>query len=133
MGMWKMKKKALITISVIIVLVIFCIVGTGLMKRTDVILLDYSVSEGGTEITLRVGVASSMGYTRGYKNKGGGEKPHYLTFYSTFGGFNSTLGAKNEFVLRLDKDDTEIYFNRADGGYELVLKKNEKTGMWERP
>lgn len=128
-----MKKKALITISVIIVLVIFCIVGTGLMKRTDVILLDYSVSEGGTEITLRVGVASSMGYTRGYKNKGGGEKPHYLTFYSTFGGFNSTLGAKNEFVLRLDKDDTEIYFNRADGGYELVLKKNEKTGMWERP
>jgi len=60
------------------------------------------------------------------------EKPHYLTFYSTFSGLNSSFGAKCEFELDLNENDTEIYFNRANGGYELVLKKNEKTGEWIR-
>ena len=46
---------------------------------------------------------------------------------------NGSWGAKSEFVLPLGKDDTEIYFARLDGGYELVLQKNEETGLWERP
>lgn len=74
-----------------------------------------------------------MGFIRGYKDNSGGVKPHYLTFYSTFGGLNSSFGAKNEFVLELDKDDSEICFKRANGGYELVLQKNAETGAWERP
>jgi len=74
-----------------------------------------------------------MGYIRGYKNDGGGVKPHYLTFYSTFGGLNSSFGAKNKFELELGEDDTEIYFNRPDGGYELVLQKNTETGEWYNP
>lgn len=73
------------------------------------------------------------GITRGFKDNGGGVKPHYLTFYSTFGGLNCQLGAKSEHTLTLDKDDTEIYFNRADGGYELVLQKDKETGEWIRP
>ena len=32
-----------------------------------------------------------------------------------------------------EPDDTEIYFNRPDGGYELVLVKEEATGEWIRP
>ena len=32
-----------------------------------------------------------------------------------------------------DEDDTDIYFNRTGGVYELVLQKNEITGEWERP
>ena len=74
-----------------------------------------------------------MGFTRGFKDNGGGIKPHYLTFYSTFGGLNSKLGAKSEHILELDKDDIEIYFNRADGGYELIWQKDKVTGEWVRP
>lgn len=128
-----MKKIIAITLLSIIALCAFCFAGTGFMERTDVALVDYSVSDDGTELTFNAGVISSMGYIRGYKDNGGRVKPHYLTFYSTFGGLNSSFRAKNEFVIKLDKDDTEIYFNRPDGGYELVLKKNEKTGEWERP
>ena len=123
-------KKLPVIIAVIGVLMVSFVIGTGFTKRTDVILTDYSVSEDGAEIILKTSVASSAGYIRGFKNDGGGVKPHYLTFYATFGGLNSTFGAKNEFVLEVDEDDSEIYFNRTDGGYELVLQKDAKTGVW---
>lgn len=127
-----MKKRAIAVITVIVVLVVVFLIGTGFRKRTDVILVDYSVSEDGTAINLGVQVSSSMGYIRGFKNNGGGVKPHYLTFYSTFGGLNSSFGAVDSLVVELEVDDTEIYFNRPKGGYELVLVKNEETGEWLR-
>ena len=125
-----MKKKNIAVIAVIVVLIVSFLIGTGFRKRTDVVLFDYSVAEDGTAITLGVQVSSSMGYIRGFKDNGGGEKPHYLTFYSTFGGLNSSFGSVNSFELELQPDDTEIYFNRTDGGYELVLVKDEETGQW---
>ena len=128
-----MKKKVIVVTTIIVVLITAFLIGTGFRKRTDVVLVDYSVSEDGTEINLGVQVSSSMGYVRGFKNNGGGVKPHYLTFYSTFGGLNSSFGTVNSFVLELEPDDTEIYFNRPDGGYELVLVKEEATGEWIRP
>lgn len=128
-----MKKKVILTVAIIVVLIASFLIGTGFMKRTDVILFDYVVAEDGSAISLGVQVSSSMGYVRGFKDNGGGVKPHYLTFYSTFGGVNSSFGTVNSFVLELDKDDTEIYFNRPNGGYELVLVKNVDTGEWERP
>ena len=108
-------------------------IGTGFLERTDVGLVDYSVSEDGTELTLRVAVLSSMGYVRTFRNLGGGVKPHYLVFYSTFGGFNSRLGAKHVFELDLSETDTEVYFCRPGGGYQLVLQKNAETGLWQEP
>ena len=131
--MWLVKKKIFLTISVIAVLMISMLVCTGLRKRTDVVLFDYSVSEDGSEISLEIQVASSMGYIRGFKDKGGGVKPHYLTFYSTFGGLNSSFGSINEIELELSRDNTEIYFNRPGGGYELVLMKDIATDEWIRP
>lgn len=128
-----MKKKVILTMAIIVVLVASFLIGTGFKKRTDVVLLDYAVAEDGSAISIGVQAASSMGYVRGFKDNGGGVKPHYLTFYSTFGGLNSSLGAVNSFVLELGKNDTEIYFNRPNGGYELVLVKNIDTGEWERP
>lgn len=83
-------------------------------KRMDVVLVDYSVSEDGTEITLDVGIPTSTGYIRGFKDNGSGVKPHYLTFFSTFGGINSPIGAEHSFQLELTSDDTEIYFNRPE-------------------
>ena len=73
-----------------------------------------------------------MGYVRGFKNSGGGVKPHYLNFYRTFGGLNSAWGAESSFLLEVGPEDTEIYFNRPGGGYELLLQK-DSTGEWSRP
>lgn len=129
----KKKKIVIVTIIVIGVLVLSFFIGAGFNRRTDVVLTEYFVSEDGKKLTFNVGVMSSMGYIRGFKNEGGGVKPHYLTFYSTFGGFNSSFGAKSEFELDLDENDAEIYFCRADGGYELVLQKNVDTGEWTKP
>ena len=83
-----MKKKIIASITIFVVLVALFFVGTGFQKRTDVILVDYSVSEDGTQITFDVGIPTSIGYIRGFIDNGGGVKPHYLTFYSTFGGIN---------------------------------------------
>lgn len=128
-----MKKKILIIVGVVILLVVALFIGTGLTKNPNVVIREYSVNEDGSELNFTVGMPFSIGYTRGYKNKGGGVKSHYLNFYNTFGVINSAWGAKFDFVLELDEDDTEIYFNRTDGGYELVLQKNQETGEWERP
>ena len=132
-GRDRMKKKIFLTIAVIVVLMLLMFICTGFRKRTDVVLFDYSVSEDGSEISLELQVSSSMGYIRGFKDKGGGVKPHYLTFYSTFGGLNSSFGSINEIELELSRDNTEIYFNRPGGGYELVLMKDIATDEWIRP
>ena len=132
-GRDRMKKKIFLTIAVIVVLMLLMFICTGFRKRTDVVLFDYSVSEDGSEISLEIQVSSSMGYIRGFKDKGGGVKPHYLTFYSTFGGLNSSFGSINEIELELSRDNTEIYFNRPGGGYELVLMKDFATDEWIRP
>ena len=128
-----MKKKIFLIIAVIVVLMLLMSICTDFRKRTDVVLFDYSVSEDGSEISLEIQVSSSMGYIRGFKDKGGGVKPHYLTFYSTFGGLNSSFGSINEIELELSRDNTEIYFNRPGGGYELVLMKDIATDEWIRP
>ena len=128
-----MKKKIITAIVIVVVLVVSFLIGTGFMKNPTVILGNYSISEDGSELTLYTGIPGSVGYIRGFKNNGGGVKPHYLTFYYTFGGFNSSFGSKNVFTTELAPDDNEIYFNRADGGYELVLVKDDKTGQWVRP
>lgn len=126
-----MKKIITITLIIAVVLGLFYFIGTGFNENNSVVLNDYTVSEDGTEITLNISLASSMGFVRDYKDKGGGVKPHYLHFYSTFGGLNSSLGATNKFVLEIAPNDTEIYFYRGKGGYALVLAKNEQTGIWE--
>ena len=128
-----MKKKIIIIVSVLVGVAIILFIATGLTKNPNVVIREYSVNEDGSKLNFTVGMPFSIGYTRGYKNKGGGVKSHYLNFYNTFGVINSAWGAKFDFVLELDEDDTEIYFNRTDGGYELVLQKNQETGEWERP
>ena len=128
-----MKKKVLIVIGIIITALLILFLGTGVTKNPKVTIINYSVNEDGSELNFTIGIPDSIGYTRVYKNKGGGVKSHYLNFYNTFGGINSSWGAKFDYVLELDEDDTEIYFNRTGGGYELVLEKNEETGEWERP
>ena len=66
-----MKKKIVVAIIMIVVIISTFFIGTGFQKRTDVVLVDYSVFEDGTSINLGVQVASSMGYVRGFKDNGG--------------------------------------------------------------
>ena len=105
----------------IIILVGLCIpilwgIASGFSIQTSAYITDdFVVSEDGSKITFKVGVGSSMGYVRDYKDEGGGVKPHYLKFYSAWGGFNGSIGAKHEFVLELAPEDTEIYVYRGDG------------------
>ena len=128
-----MKKKVIIIILVALGLVFLWIIALGFSIPTHTYITDdFVVSEDGSMITFKVGVGSSMGYVRGYKDEGGGVKPHYLKFYSAWGGFNSSIGAKNEFVLELEPEDTEIYLYHGDGGYELALKKDVISGEWYR-
>lgn len=125
-----MKKKIVIALAVIVIaLGLLYFIGTGFTEQTSVILADYKVSEDGSEIALNIALDSSMGYVRDYKDEGGGAKPHYLHFYSAFGGLNGSWGSKNEFVLELAPDDTEIYFSRGNGEYALVLEKKEQSGV----
>ena len=124
-----MKQKLIISlITVILGLVVIGLLLAG-SKRGDVMLTDYSVSEDGSAMTIRVGVASSMGYIRSLKVKQGGDNL-YLTFYSTLG-LNSKLGAKDEFTLDIGPYCSEIYFYHGDGGYKLVLEKNAEN-VWNR-
>ncbi|WP_405318755.1 hypothetical protein [Frisingicoccus sp.] len=128
-----MKKKITAIAIIVLLMVTLLLIFTGFRERTDVVLDEFTISEDGKEITFTVGVPTSMGYIRGYKDEGGGVKPHYLKFYSTFGGFNSSWGAKSEFSLELDENDTEIWFCRPNGGYEIVLVKVDETNEWVRP
>ena len=128
-----MKKKVFVMLAIIAFVIGAFFIGSGLIKRTDVFLNDYSVSEDGTTISFDAQSASSMGYIRGVKDNGGGVEPHYLDFYSTFGGLNSSFGAAGTFVLEVAPEDTEIYFSRPNGEYELVLIKSDDTGEWVRP
>lgn len=125
-----MKKK----IGVIAVLSLIIVFGLLLLstggKVTGVMINDYSVTEGGDVIKLKVGLASSMGYIRTFKATEDGNKK-FITFYSTYG-LNSVIGAKNEFQVKLNSSCEEIYFYRGNDEYKLRLQKNSVTNEWER-
>lgn len=108
-------------------------VASGYNVRTDAVLKDYSVSQDGTQITMQVCVAGSIGYIRDYRAELGGFNL-YVKFYTPYGGFNSSLDAKDTFVLEVDPINCEeIYFYHGDGGYTLALQKDPLTGQWQIP
>lgn len=127
-----MKKKICLGIFATLILIGIWMIGTGFSYETSAYISDFSVSGDGGEMKFSVGVGSSMGYVRGFKDEGGGVKPHYLKFYSAWGGFNSSIGAESVYTLKLDPSDTEIYVYHGDGGYILTLQKNTESGEWLR-
>jgi len=107
------------------------LVGTGLMKRTDVFVGEYILSDDGEMMTVRAGVAGSMGYIRDVSVKQEGERL-CLIFYSAFGGLNGNWGAKDEFTFCVDSEALEIAVYRGTGTYEVILEKVPETGEWAR-
>ncbi|MDO5734813.1 MAG: hypothetical protein Q4P08_06780, partial [Eubacteriales bacterium] len=70
-----MKKKVIIIVLLLIVVGIVYFVGSGFKEQKSVALRDFTVSEDGNEITMRVELNSSIGHVRSFKDKGGAEKP----------------------------------------------------------
>lgn len=127
-----MKKKILIAIGIIVIanMILLCI-STGFVKCTNVYLTDYELAKDEMVMTIKVDVASSAGYIRDCTVKTDGEN-EYITFYSTFGGLNSNIGAKNEFEVALGPSCNKIYFDQGENGLALVLQRNQETNEWER-
>lgn len=100
----------------------------GFQKRTDVYLQDFSVSEDGSVVTIQTFTIGSMGYIRAMETKQVHNEIH-CSFYRTFGGLNSSLGAENTFEIQLDDSIEQIYLNRA-GLDQLVLERDAGTGEW---
>ena len=124
-----MKKSLLILLAVLLALAAGWMIFSGLQTRTDVFIQDFTVSEDGTSITFTVGIGSSMGCTRGFKDETRRDA-RVLTFYDCWGGFNSPLGAKDTFTLSLRPEDTAIAIARQNEA-EVVLEKGE-DGTWYR-
>jgi hypothetical protein len=126
-----MRKKICLVMLSMLGLIFAWMIISGYSYQTSAYITDqFVVSEDGKELKFTIAVGSPMGYVRGFKDEGGGVKPHYLKFYSAWGGLNSSIGAKSEYVLKLDPNDTEIYVYNGDSGYSLALKKDIESGEW---
>ena len=101
----------------------------GFQKRTDVYLQDFSVSGDGSAVTIETFLTGSMGFIRAMEAKQIGDEIH-CSFYRTFGGLNSRLGAKTAFEIRLDHPTDRIYFDRGTSFGQLVLERDADTGAW---
>lgn len=126
-----MKKIVFTVIGLILVLFILYFVGTGFIKNSSVFIMDYTLSEDGSEITLKVGTTSSVGYIRSisvHQQEGG---KLYLDCYSAFGGINGKIGAKDTFIFPLNEDTSVIAVYRNSDCYQEVLVR-DSDGIWQR-
>ncbi len=136
--MYRMKYHGLLSVLIIIALAI--VIGSGFDAREDVVLGSFRESVDGEAVTVSVGVTSPMGYVRSASERQEGDGL-YVKFYSAFGGHNGTLGARDSFELETPENCREIYFygtkgdGAADGeddGYNLVLRREDASSAWER-
>lgn len=121
-------------LSVLIVVVLAIVIGSGFDTRSDVILDDYRAHADGGAVTVEIDVTSPMGYVRSVRERQEDGRL-YVSFYSAFGGHNGSIGAKDSFELTTPADCREIYFfgdNTVDNGYHLVLRREDASSAWER-
>lgn len=104
----------------------------GFQKRTDVYLQKFSVSEDGSAVTVQTFTTGSMGYIRAVEPKQIGNEIH-CSFYSCFGGLNSSFGAKSRFEIQADDSAEKIYFDRGMSFDQLILERDAGTGVWVSP
>lgn len=124
-----MKKYMSILAVLIIIAVGTLFVSSGFNKRTDVYLTDFSVSEDGSTITIKTSLSGSMGYIRDIKTEKI-DNAIYCSFFSTFGGLNSNIGAKNSFEIELSDSTVKIYFDRGKESDILVLERDTVANVW---
>lgn len=123
------KKQKLLLLLLVFVIILYA--ASGFITRPDVYIVDFEVSPDGQSMTIRAGVASSMGYIRDIHIETEGSVMK-IEFYKTFGGANSSYGAKNEFTFELTDGIDEIRIYRGESGYETALVK-DSAGQWQKP
>ena len=126
-----MRKKVPIICLTILLIAAGIFLSFGFRKCTSPVLTDFLLSPYEDSMTLEAAPSSSMGYIRMMRTDIQDGRA-YLTFYHTFGGPNSSLGARNRFTFSLPEDCTEVYFFRGKDDFRLVLRKNPNTGHWEK-
>lgn len=124
-------KKAALTLIIIIVLLGFFVVITGFMKVSDAFIGEYTVSKAGSEMTMQVGVAGSMGFIRSVLVNQQRNGVLYLDCYSAFGGLNGSIGAKGNYTIQIEEGTNVIALYRDFNTYEKILEKDSE-GNWER-
>ena len=129
--MKKYKKAVVLVLAILIALTAVYLIVPGFSKQGSAYIADYSVSEDGTEMTITVGVSSSIGYIRkvAEHQQHGGKL--YLDCYSAFGGINGSWGAKSEYTIQIDEDTEMIALYRSADCYDPVLEK-DANGEWQR-
>ena len=130
-GMIRLKKAVCVLLGILLVLGAVWFFLPGCLTRSDVYLADFAVPAHGEDMTVTVGVASSMGYVRACKNVSDAPAVITLRFYGAFGGLNGKVGAKNQYVLTLDEACQSIRFETAQGYQEVLVK--DGSGQWVRP
>jgi hypothetical protein len=123
-----------VLLSVLIVIALAIVIGSGFDTREDVVLDDYRTHADGGAVTVEVDVISPMGYVRSAKERQEDGRL-YVSFYSAFGGHNGSIGARDSFELTTPADCREIYFlcdNSSGDGYDLVLRRDDASSAWER-
>ena len=115
-------------VIILVAIMVFHLVVTGFTRRSDVFMLDYSVTEHNGVVTMQVGVMSSVGYVRSMENVSNDPMAAQIEFYSAFGGINGSWGARNVYTIQPGEQCKEIYFRTYDG-WRLVLEK-DSNGEW---
>ena len=115
-------------VIILVAIMVFHLVVTGFTRRSDVFMLDYSVTEHTGVVTMQVGVMSSVGYVRSMENVSDDPTAAQIEFYSAFGGINGSWGARNVYTIQPGEQCKEIYFRTYDG-WLLVLEK-DSNGEW---
>lgn len=115
--------------AVLLLLAAGYFIGTGFQKQGNAYLADVTVSDDGAEMTLHMGVATSVGYIRKLSVQQHGGRC-YVTPYAAFGGINGRLGAKSEFSIPLAADTEIIALYRAKNAYQPVLSRHA-DGTWQ--
>ena len=97
---------------------------------SQVYISDYEVSKDGTQMTIRVGVPTSIGYTRKISTTQKPDGTLCLDVYAAFGGINGSIGAKSEFIVPLKDETSVIAIYRSKDYYDPVIRKSE-NGEWQ--
>ena len=127
--MKKYKRIVAIVLTIVVALAGLYLIAPGFAKQGNAYIADYSVSEDGTEMTITVGVSTSIGYVRKVSEHQQHGGKLYLDCYSAFGGINGSWGAKNEYTIQLDDDTEMIAIYRSPDCYDPVLKQGD-DGVW---
>ena len=115
-------------VIILVAIMVFHLAITGFTRRSDVFMLDYSVTEHTGVVVMQVGVMSSVGYVRSMENVSDDPTAAQIEFYSAFGGINGSWGARNVYTIQPGAQCKEIYFRTYDG-WRLVLEK-DSSGEW---